>query len=136
MTDNEIRAAWIWCREIWASYQIPETGTERSLRLQVWRETFRGIEAANVKAAVTHLSDREFMPSIGVIAAAARARQRDAQGFLYPPVRDQDDPLTAYDRFVMSKGNPPPPPGEHYMTPDQKRRVLAEMAGVQIGKTA
>jgi hypothetical protein len=132
VNDNEIRAAWLWCREVWPSYRIPETETERALRLSVWRDIFGRIEPQSLKEALAHLSDREYMPSVGVIGAAARARQRDREIGAPPAAlrRDPDDPLTENDKRMIARGAPPLPPGEHYMTPEAIRKGIAEMRGL------
>jgi hypothetical protein len=71
MTDNEIRAAWVWCQEIWPNYPLVETEAEQNIRLGVWREILGDCGFDAVRAALVDLADREFPPTLGQIRELA-----------------------------------------------------------------
>lgn len=138
MTDNEIRAAWIWCQEIWPSYPLAEDPEERQVRLGIWQEIVGDLSADSVRAALVDLSAKEFPPPLGQIRELAELRdvsrrrdERYRQQALHAPVRAQDDPLTEHDRYVMSLDMPAPPPGDHY-TPSLKRAERMAELKVQL----
>lgn len=71
MTTDEIMMLWVYARQLWPLFEIPEDETARRVKVQAWRDVFGTTPAEVVREAMLLLQDN-LNPSPGLIASTGR----------------------------------------------------------------
>jgi hypothetical protein len=97
---TEAKMLWLYVRETWPHYQLPQTEEELSIREQVWLDVLGDVDARMVRAVLTTMAHREFAPAPGQIREAVESALMSSDGTAAP------DPDEAWREVHQAVGNP------------------------------
>lgn len=121
MTEDEVRAVWLYAAEVWPNYPLPEDETAETIRMQAWMRNLADLPLRTVQAAVDSLSTRDHPPKVGQVRVEAMRLTRAAAGIDEPP--DVDEAWAEVMREVHRVGRAGKPEWTHPVVTETVRTV-------------